>query len=107
MATTNQERIGRALELVGEGLRPFVDSEMRNEAKRQAVVPVEGKPTGGLRPWREIITPHKDVASGKYQQAEFAADLWQVYLGEANDEYKQPVEFFRRTFITDGLKQLL
>lgn len=90
-----------------ELLRVKFDSEMRTEAKRQAVVPVEGKPTGGLKPWREIITPHKDVASGKYQQAEFAADLWQVYLGEANDEYKQPVEFFRRTFITDGLKQLL
>jgi hypothetical protein len=26
--------------------------------------------------------PHVDVASGRYQQAEFAADLWQVHLGE-------------------------
>jgi hypothetical protein len=31
------------------------------------VTPVEGKPTGGLKPWREIVTPHPDVASGKYQ----------------------------------------
>ncbi len=51
--------------------------------------------------------PHPDVASGRYQQAEFAADLWQVYQNEGSDEYKHPVEFFRRTFITDGLKQLL
>ena len=25
--------------------------------------------------------------SGRYQQAEFAADLWQVHLGEDTDEY--------------------
>lgn len=83
------------------------DSEMRSEVKKAAVAPVEGRPAGGLRPWREIITPHKDVASGRYQQAEFAADLWQVYQNEGSDEYRHPVEFFRRTFITDGLKQLL
>jgi len=26
-----------------------------------------------LKPWRDVITPHPDVAKGKYQQAEFAA----------------------------------
>jgi hypothetical protein len=31
---------------------------------------------GNLKPWREVVIPHKDVASGRYQQAEFAADLW-------------------------------
>lgn len=90
-----------------ELLRVKFESELRTEVKRQAVTPVEGKPTGGLKPWRDIVMPHPDVASGRYQQAEFAADLWQVYVGDANDEYKHPVEFFRRTFITDGLKHLL
>jgi predicted AAA+ superfamily ATPase len=61
----------------------------------------------GLKPWREIATPHPDVASGRYQQAEFAADLWQVYLGEGSDEYRLPNEFFRRTYLTEGLKHLL
>ena len=51
------------------------------------------------------MTPHPDVACGRYQQAEFAADLWQVYLGEGTDEYRDPTEFFRRTFLTEGLKQ--
>ncbi|MFW8120572.1 DUF499 domain-containing protein, partial [Klebsiella pneumoniae] len=41
------------------------------------------------------------------QQAEFAADLWQVYLGEATSEYQDPVEFFRRTYLTENLKRLL
>src|SRR5437763_5351567 len=49
----------------------------------------------------------KDVATGEYQQAEVAADLWQVHLGEGSDEYRKPSEFFRRTFLTTSLKQLL
>ena len=56
----------------------------------------------GLKPWREVITPHPDVISGKYQQAEFAADLDLVQRGIGSSEYTDPVEFYRRTFITDG-----
>jgi hypothetical protein len=33
-----------------------------------------------------------------YQQAELAAQLWQVHLGEGTDEYRKTVEFFRRAF---------
>jgi predicted AAA+ superfamily ATPase len=63
--------------------------------------------TGSLKPWREVVMPHDDVASGRYQQAEFAADLWQVHLGEGTDEYRNPVEFFRRTYLTESLKEML
>ena len=90
-----------------ELLRVRFEEQRRTEARKAAVAPVEGRPAGNLRSWREIVTPHPDVASGRYQQAEFAADLWQVYLGEGSDEYKDPTEFFRRTFLTEGLKQLL
>src|SRR2546426_8390662 len=71
------------------------------------MLPIESAATGNLKPWREVVTPHKDVASGRYQQAEFAADLWQVHLGEGTDEYKNPVEFFRRTYLTESLKGML
>jgi len=54
-----------------------------------------------------VVTPHRDVASGRYQQAEFAADLWQVHLGEGTDEYRDPIEFFRRTYLTESLKLML
>ncbi len=67
----------------------------------------KASPQGGLLPWREVITPHPDVASGRYQQAEFAADLAQVHRGEATAEYQNPHDFFERTFITEGLKRLL
>ncbi|HPB81710.1 MAG TPA: Swt1 family HEPN domain-containing protein [Spirochaetota bacterium] len=90
-----------------ELLRLRFDEQRRSESRKKSVVPVDGAPAGNLRPWREIVTPHPDVASGRYQQAEFAADLWQVYCNEGSDEYKDPMEFFRRTYITEGLKQLL
>ena len=90
-----------------EVLRLRFEEQTRKETRRAVVAPIEGKPVGGLKPWREIVTPHPDVASGRYQQAEFAADLWQVYLGEGSDEYRNPMEFYRRTFLTDGLQHLL
>ena len=88
-------------------MRTMFDDQRRQEMRKKSVQPTEGKPHGALKPWREVITPHPDVASGRYQQAEFAADLWQVYQGEGSDEYKHPTEFFRRTFLTEGLRRLL
>ena len=90
-----------------ELLRVRFDEQARNEKRRSAGTAIESQATGSLKPWREVVSPHRDVASGRYQQAEFAADLWQVHIGEGADEYKKPVEFFRRTFLTDSLKQLL
>jgi predicted AAA+ superfamily ATPase len=90
-----------------ELLRLRFDEQVRNEKRKSAGTAIESAAAGNLKPWREIVTPHKDVASGRYQQAEFAADLWQVYLGEGTDEYKKPVEFFRRTYLTESLKHLL
>jgi predicted AAA+ superfamily ATPase len=90
-----------------ELLRVRFDEQVRTEKRKVAGTTVETQAQAGLKPWREVVNPHKDVASGKYQQAEFAADLWQVYLGEGSEEYKKPVEFFRRTYLTESLKGLL
>ena len=90
-----------------ELLRVRFDEQARGERRRQAGTAVGSAVATGLKPWREIVTPHKDVASGRYQQAEFAADLWQVHIGEGTDEYRDPVEFFRRTYLTESLKGLL
>ena len=83
------------------------DEQVRSEKRKAGGGLIEGAAIGTLKPWREIVTPHADVASGRYQQAEFAADLWQVHLGEGSDEYKQPQEFFRRTYLTESLTRLL
>ena len=51
--------------------------------------------------------PHDDVAKGNFRAAEFAADLAMVARGEGDPEYTDPVEFFRRTFLTGGLSDLI
>ena len=87
--------------------RLTIEEQVRGERRKAGGVVIEGAASGTLKPWREIVTPHADVASGRYQQAEFAADLWQVHLGEGADEYKNPAEFFTRTYLTESLKGLL
>ena len=87
--------------------RTIFDEQVRSEKRKTAGTAIESAAAGALKPWREVVTPHKDVASGRYQQAEFAADLWQVHLGEGTDEYRNPVEFFRRTYLTESLKGML
>jgi predicted AAA+ superfamily ATPase len=87
--------------------RLIFDEQVRGEKRKSAGTAIESAAATGLKPWREVVTPHRDVASGRYQQAEFAADLWQVHLGEGTDEYRDPVEFFRRTYLTASLTGLL
>jgi predicted AAA+ superfamily ATPase len=107
------------LSAVGAPEAAAVD-DMRQEAlrlrfeemtKKATAAPLPGTSTPssetGLPGWREVIEPHDDVATGRYQQAEFAADLAQVYRGNGLAEYTNPVEFFRRTFLTRGLRTLL
>lgn len=60
-----------------------------------------------LQPWRSIAIPHKDVLEGTFQQAEFAADITAVRMGRATPEYQDATAFFERTFITEGMRQLL
>jgi hypothetical protein len=60
-----------------------------------------------LKPWRQVITPHRDILSGNFQDAEFAADLNKVAKGVAGEEYQNAGEFFDRTFITEGMALLL
>lgn len=60
-----------------------------------------------LKPWREVAVPHEDVLKGTFQQAEFAADLSRVHEGTAAPEYQNPMLFFQRTFITEGMRLLL
>ncbi|MCS6799994.1 MAG: DUF499 domain-containing protein [Myxococcota bacterium] len=90
-----------------ELLRVRFDEQVRNQMRKSVGTAIESPVAGRLKPWREVVTPHDDVASGRYQQAEFAADLWQVHIGEGSDEYKNPAEFFRRTYLTESLKRLL
>ncbi len=57
--------------------------------------------------WRLIARPHRDVLEGSFRQAEFAADISRVAAGTAEQEYQNAEQFFKRTFITEGMRDLL
>ncbi len=69
--------------------------------------PVEEEPAKGLRPWIRVALPHPDVLANRFKEAEFAADLFAVDAGHAGEDYASPENFFRITFLTEGLRRIL
>jgi predicted AAA+ superfamily ATPase len=69
---------------------------------------VDNPESTGLKPWREVLPPHDDVATGNFAASEFAADLYKVaFGGEQDTGYADAVEFFGRTYLTEGLTDLV
>lgn len=86
-------------------LRRVTADKADKKTLQEAVVKTEST---GLKPWREVLRPHDDVATGNFHASEFAADLYKVATGtEADADYSDPVEFFRRTYLTEGLRDLI
>lgn len=93
---------------VGADRDALLRARFEAEAKKAASdSPAPSGVVKGLRPWREVAEPHDDVAQGRFDLAEFAADLQAVRSGRGAAEYVDPVEFFRRTYVTEGLGNLL
>lgn len=84
--------------------REFAGKESR---ARRAHSDLKQLDYGDVVAWRNVLAPRADVAEGRYATSEFAADLGQVSRGEGDDDYRDPVEFFRRTYVTEGLHELL
>lgn len=85
----------------------FTELQRNEERRKTARLDISVDTVGGLLPWRDVVEPHQDVATGEFQQAEFAADLAKVHNGSAPSEYRNPREFFARTYLTEGLSTLL
>ncbi|MFQ5964569.1 MAG: DUF499 domain-containing protein [Candidatus Scalinduaceae bacterium] len=60
-----------------------------------------------MKAFHTISVPHKDILEGRLTMDVFAADLWDVYHGRGPDEYKDLDFFFRKTYLTQGLENLL
>ena len=105
VAAGDAKRADKLAALRKETIRIQQDEEARNQVRSARAL--EGTPTAGLKSWREAVTPHSDVATGRYTEAEFAADLAKVHNGQASEEYLDAGKFFSRTFMTDGLRELL
>ena len=106
-----QEEIQKLLRTVRygseEGSMASTSNNVEATAKKKSLGVMQSTPMSGLPCWRDVIEPHPDVAQGRYKNAEFAADLAQVARGEGAYEYRDPIEFFSRTYVTEGMKGLL
>ena len=60
-----------------------------------------------MKSFHTIAVPHKDILEGRLTMDIFAADLWEVMKNRGPDEYKDAETFFRKTYLTEGLKNLL
>ena len=85
----------------------FTELQRNEERRKTQRLDISVETVAGLLPWREVVEPHQDVATGEFQQAEFAADLGKVHTGSAPAEYRDPQQFFSRTYLTEGLSTLL
>ena len=85
----------------------FTELQRNEERRKTQRLEISVETVAGLLPWREVVEPHPDVATGEFQQAEFAADLAKVHSGSAPAEYRDPKQFFSRTYLTEGLSSLL
>lgn len=60
-----------------------------------------------LPAWWQVVTPHEDIRKGTLSEKVFAADLGDVLIGDAPEEYRDPRLFFGKTYLTQGLKSLV
>ncbi len=105
LAAVGAPQVADDVKAIRLGLRRLTaDKDDRKVLKSAAVTPE----SAGLRPWREVLAPHDDVATGNFQAAEFAADLYKVAATEeAGKDYAEPIQFFARTYLTEGLRDLI
>ena len=62
-----------------------------------------------LRSWKDVVPPHADIREGRLEMGTYAADLGRVASGDPNIPvtYRDPAEFFRTTYLTRNLRQLV
>jgi len=63
--------------------------------------------TGSSEAWWRVAVPHRDIREGRLDEAIFAAKLEDVAHGIAPSEYLDPETFFKRTYLTTGLANLI
>ena len=60
-----------------------------------------------MKNWFDSIPPHEDIRKGQFDEAVFAADLGDVAAGTAAPDYNDPYLCFKKTYLIDGLQNLL
>ncbi len=60
-----------------------------------------------MKAFTQVAILHEDILEGKLTMDIFAADLWQVANGKAPPDYQDADLFFRKTYLTKGLKNII
>lgn len=60
-----------------------------------------------MKPFHTIAIPHRDILEGRFTMDIYAADLWEAYHNRGPIEYRDAETFFAKTYLTQGLKNLL
>jgi len=60
-----------------------------------------------MKPWWQVSVPHKDIREGRLEEAIFAANLGDVFQNKGPIDYLDPEIFFKRTYFTAGLTNLI
>ena len=63
--------------------------------------------SGGLPAWFNSIMPQYDIRNGQLDESIFAANIEEVATGTAPVVYQDIVSFFDRTYVTDGMRELI
>jgi len=58
------------------------------------------------KPWHKVVDLRPDIRNGELSQKEFAADLYDVMMGQKRSVYHDPQEFFALTYPTARLRDL-
>jgi hypothetical protein len=62
-----------------------------------------------LKPWTEVVRPHEDIVEGRLEMGVYAANLGALDRRDPNTPrvYRDAREFFRTTYMTGPLRELL
>ena len=63
--------------------------------------------SGVLPAWFNSIMPQYDIRNGQLDESVFAANIEEVATGTAPVVYQDLVSFFDRTYVTDGMRELI
>src|SRR5437660_8716672 len=66
-----------------------------------------GQQMPSLRPWPEVAVPRDDIADGSFDESLFAADLGLVARGSGPADYRDPLAFCEKTYLTKNLEAVL
>lgn len=106
LAAVGQAYAADKVDAIRLDLRRIATGKQDSRALKSSTV-VPG--ASGLAPWRQVLKPRDEVATGNFQSSEFAADLYKVARDPAatSGEYSDPAQFFARTYLTEGLRDLI